>query len=1116
LAETGAFFGAPEDVRAALIEALDGDVPARRGALERGIEDVRRRVDRMERMGHLASHDDAERLLSLLERIVPAKLPADLSLDYRSEEEEGEQILDFCSAESLLDDVRAQADALLERPRREILADLGRMAVNGSVSNHDIERIRGLVVQQDDLLTAREWMEFLETGRGLPETVSPNPRFHAFFPNVPDALSHMSREETAAVPDHILQGRDLGPLAFSRIPESRRQDALELFTSWADLRRRVQGGTMIENVPSSLTHFLDRAGFSADLTRPDNARSNARRKVYVAEMRLSIPEDAESVLLPDFGSLTGGNYRVCAVAKAPSPSEISSLCDGAGSLGVIVLVMDVADAERRRNLTVALVEQSRRVLVIDEAIFLFALSEEEFRPLTMVECGQPFSFAAPYRDYGNAAVPTEMFFGREAEQRKIYEPLGSCIVYGGRRLGKTALLRHVQATKHDPANGIVVAYVNILDIGNNALPSKIWEYGSRELTSVFPKLVSSADAFNNTVRQWLDGDTRRRILVLLDESDRFIESDARDGFREFIQLQALMDGSGRRFKMVLAGLHNVTRLVHTENPPLKQIAADPLRIGPLMDDELQDAELLVTRPLSAMGFEFENRGDAWRILSHCNYYPVLVQTFCEGLVNDLQKEVVRRRRPVRTITGGHVQRALESEHVVKLIGEKFDYTISKIDPRYELIACIMADRALVDGEAGRVDEGISAVEVRDKAVEHWPAAFDKVNRLSVIEDLLDEMEGLGVLRRVPRDRWALRSHAILRLLGNKERVEAKLYDEFVGRPAPPAFEPRSLRRPLHDLPGFAKVVPGQLCPLTMGQEHDLLSGAPAGEALVRIILGNMLSDHGLVAVALSTAGPLALNGSRVVITPRAWRNLDDLMDSVRQINLKNTERPLFVVDSKSEWDGSWVEQVLRSRPVREGRLRLAFVGGPQHALRWVTDTRFRPAPPQVRTMLLEPWSDELVDHRLLGENLPPEQFREALRRATGGFNRPMCQAFSGSSGNRDRFAARMKALGERLLADAGRFADLGLVPPMDEVFRLIVEFAGEGGYITPYEIAEGVLASVPSAEHMAGQQVADFGVLMGLLLPEPLQTGDGEDLRPHALNPLAAAVLRTVRPMEAA
>jgi hypothetical protein len=371
-----------------------------------------------------------------------------------------------------------------------------------------------------------------------------------------------------------------------------------------------------------------------------------------------------------------------------------------------------------------------------------------------------------------------------------------------------------------------------------------------------------------------------------------------------------------------------------------------------------------------------------------------------------------------------------------------------------------------------------------------------------------------VLRRVPGDRWALRSHAILRLLGNKERIEAKLYDEFVGRPAPQAFEPRSLRRPLHDAPAVAKIASGYMCPLTMGQEHDLLSGSPAGEPPVRIILGNTLSDYGLVAAALSTVGPVAADGSRVAITPRAWRTLEDLMDSVRQAHLKDAARALFVVDAKSEWDGAWVEQALRSRPVREGRVRVAFVGGPRHALRWVTDTRFRPLPPQVRVVLLEPWSDALVDHKLLGENLPPEQFRDTLRRLTGGFNVPMFQAFVGASGNRDRFAARLKALGERLLADANLLADLGLIPPMNEVFRGIAELVGESGHITPYEITEGVLVSFPSAAHMSGLQVADFGVLMGLLVPEPLRTGDDEELRPHALNPLAAAALKTVRPME--
>ena len=52
----------------------------------------------------------------------------------------------------------------------------------------------------------------------------------------------------------------------------------------------------------------------------------------------------------------------------------------------------------------------------------------------------------------------------------------------------------------------------------------------------------------------------------------------------------------------------------------------------------------------------------------------------------------------------------------------------------------------------------------------WPQAFDHVNRLDTVKDLLDEMVGLGVLRQTQSGAWALRSHAILRLLGDEEHV----------------------------------------------------------------------------------------------------------------------------------------------------------------------------------------------------------------------------------------------------------------------------------------------------------------------------------------------------------
>lgn len=1115
LAEGGAFYGATEVQRGQLRDLIENNVQTRRDKLTNDIADVRRMVDRVQRMGMLRGVDDAQALLSLLDRIEPNALPSDVALDARDEDEENELILDFASAEAALDDVRDRVQRLLDKPRQDVRGRLEALASSGRVTPKDADRVRGLIAK-DDLLTAGEYMGFLEDGQGLPETISPNPRFLAFFPAVTDALEKLPKREMEGINKPLQDGCDFGPFAYSRVPENRREDALALLDDWKLLRNRVQSSYLVDNVITLLVHFLDRTGLRTELTQIDTALSNPKRKVYVAEMRLRIPTDAESVLLPDFGSQTGGNYRVCVVAKMPSESDLISLCAAAGSMGVIVLVTSPVETERRRQLAWNSIDQNRRVLVIDEAIFLFALAEPEFRPLTMIECAQPFSFAAPYRDYGNQAVPPEMFFGRETEYRKLLEASGSCIVYGGRRLGKTALLQHIKATQHDPEKGMAVAYVNILPIGNNVLPAHLWEYASRELPAVFPEPVTTAADFTERVKAWLDADARRRVLVLFDESDRFIEADADDKFKEFIRLQGLMDTTNRRFKFVLAGLHNVTRLVHTENPPLKQIASDPQRIGPLMDAELEDAELLVTQPLAAMGYEFDNREDVWRILSHCNYYPVLVQTFCKGLLEDLAKEVVRKKKPVTAITGEHVRAALENDEIAREIGEMFNHTISEIEDRYALIANIMAERALEDSAAGRVGEGMSAADVLRSAAKYWPAAFKEVNRLSVIEDLLDEMEGLGVLRRVGADAWALRSHAILRLLGSETKIMAKLV-EFIDRPAPDAFEPRSMRRPLH-LPALYKVPQGHICPLTLGQEHDLLTSDPIGQVPVhaRVIFGNALADLPIVAAAMRTAGPLVSDGTRVEIVAQAWRTAADLLEAVRQPRPKDVDLAVLVVDSRSEWDGTWLEQPLRSKPVRDGRVRLVFVGGPQHALRWVTDPRLQPLPPQIRTMPLQPWTAQMVDHCLRGNDLSPEQYRQTLRAMTGGFNRPMSQLLASNIGVKERFLARAEKQRDKLLGDKGLWGDLGLVTPMDEVFRRFPGWVDAEGRITAYEIAEGILPSVPAVEGLTGLQVVEYGVLMGLLEPEPvLRQGVAEDGRRCALNPLLTAALNAAQLAEA-
>ena len=284
------------------------------------------------------------------------------------------------------------------------------------------------------------------------------------------------------------------------------------------------------------------------------------------------------------------------------------------------------------------------MLVIDESAILFALSEPEPRPLTLLECVQPFSHTQPFGDYGRyMSVPPEMFFGRQLEYQQVFDSFGSCVVYGGRRLGKTALLKHIEGREHRPKDGVVVTHFPADDIGagRQMRSAKIWSLIADKMFDVFDRPTpKDAQDFARRVKLWLDKEPGRRILLLIDEADKFIEEEASGAgsFTEFRALQRLMDETNRRFKFVLAGLHNVTRLVQAENSPMGQIAAEPQRIGPLLGRDAADGERLVVRSMAKLGWSFERREDVWAVLSHINYYPVIL--FWTGLCWKSKQQLV--------------------------------------------------------------------------------------------------------------------------------------------------------------------------------------------------------------------------------------------------------------------------------------------------------------------------------------------------------------------------------------------------------------------------------------------------------------------------------------------
>ena len=73
-------------------------------------------------------------------------------------------------------------------------------------------------------------------------------------------------------------------------------------------------------------------------------------------------------------------------------------------------------------------------------------------------------------------MPFETFYGRKQEQSDIMDPNGPCFIYGGKRLGKTALLYEVVEEFHKPVKGQIALFIDLKreGIGYNLPIDHLW------------------------------------------------------------------------------------------------------------------------------------------------------------------------------------------------------------------------------------------------------------------------------------------------------------------------------------------------------------------------------------------------------------------------------------------------------------------------------------------------------------------------------------------------------------------------------------------------------------------------------------------------------------------
>ncbi|QRY53809.1 DUF2339 domain-containing protein [Mycolicibacterium septicum] len=459
----------------------------------------------------------------------------------------------------------------------------------------------------------------------------------------------------------------------------------------------------------------------------------------------------------------------------------------------IVLFDGLLTMDQRRQCLSVCREKKISAIVVDHAVaaFVAARHPRSFRAVQQLTL--PFTCFAHYTVVaGN--VPDEVFVGRNDELAQLTDRTGSLFVYGGRQLGKSALLRKIQRDFNAVSDHHAIFIdLNSHGIGTWADPQQLWPVLHNELAKIASMDVKGSPAVRNhdvvikAIRQWLDAKESRRLLLLLDEADAFLEKESREapnGFRNIGPLKGLFDDTEGRFKPVFAGLHKVQRLQNVANTPLAHGGRDVL-IGPLAANPARD---LVVKPLEALGYRFDNPEAVWRLLAFTNLQPGLIQVVCNDLVAHLQSRPLRKGEPLITIGDNDVDYVTAHETTRSKIAEKLRLTIA-LEDRYRVIALTVAIMSMEDS----FREKYAASDIRTNCEEYWRQGFQDLNSAE-FEVYLDELVGLGVLTRDDENLFAVRSPNIVTMLGSREQLATELLENMEQFELPHEYNPRSTRR----------------------------------------------------------------------------------------------------------------------------------------------------------------------------------------------------------------------------------------------------------------------------------------------------------------------------------
>lgn len=1047
-------------------QELDEIIAATRDGKRKRVEQLRQDLAtlmNLELSSQKEVHEDLDRI-DLMARALDPTTEDAITLPARNGERMPEVPPDFPELEVELARIEALGNAIrrtIAQDQRERLQVLASRPETAAAAAFVIERM-----EEYDPVTIDDRIADLQAGRSHPDQEQlRDDDFVQFYPVLCNAINETEQLNRGRVLAAVEQRLAIGPLDFSQHDEHEALSAKRLIEAWAEAENCLRGAS-VSKLHEAMDRLFGLLGFTGVAFA--TSRELVPGRLRSLQLSCNVPTAGRWFLPPAFGSEALGSFPVL-VARPDIPHEqlASELGRLAPDRASFMLIFGKIGPKGRARLTRALRRDRRVVLAIDESMLLFLATCRGNHMERLFACAMPFGWVQPYTT-NPGMIPPEMFFGRRDEIASIISRgANGCLVYGGRQLGKSALLNHVRRLQHRPNEGQVALYLDIKTIGDLAIPAdRIWMEIGHLLKEERITTDSTGDpmAIETAIRRWLAVRADRRLLVMLDESDRFLRSE-HPVYPNLQRLKSLMESTEWRFKVVFAGLHNVRRMSQAPNSPLVQLG-QPICIGPMNAtlDNQSEIRRLVVAPMRAAGLEYEPPTLAWDMLSRVNHYPSLVQVFCKSVIESASGQAQAQAAGPRWKLS---REALFEGSAGKLIGDeirkRFQWTLD-LDPRYDLLAkCIALHRfSSSEGHAAVLRRGLTVTEVDTLSRPWWPTTVDRPS-VGDLEELLREMVDLGVLGTLEPGRFSLRNSHIAQMLGQEDDIERDIL----------ALSEREADVD-YDAAVFCRRI-------KMGE------GLPRSPLTDRVLAG--VFDHTRAGLRIVAVAPVIVGRNvpvRLVELARQWTTLLGAGVSTQLhkgssgqlrplIDKAKKGRQLIVIETV--WDVK-VARWLATHPNVVGRRVLPL---------WVVPADLTLAdefPSGAQVVRTGPWGDPMLRHWLREEGLNALDIRNMRREimaVTGGSSERLLAI---RSLLQDASPETCQRLGEWNRDHPLRLEDVGLPPDLREPFAEFATF-GEietrGDFLAVFDqrLADAMLAlGLAEPIHRDGLRVSPLGRLM--------------------------------------